>query len=199
MFNVIEKLKTSEENVKTVLHACDRPIHNSVENDRGKSDATHLDLIKLPEFLLYPNVPVSDPVKGIQTMTDPIFLHTSRGLQYLVLICGHLAKDKRCGEIGPRLQEAFLQHFATKGLSTKAEVHLCSHVGGHKYAGNVIMYRLDPTKNKENEKSGATVTGRWFGRVQECHVPTLIDTFLLEDKLVDDLHRGGGCKENIEW
>lgn len=193
MGGVTEKLKASED-VKMVLHACDRPLHESKE-DRGRPNATHLDLIKLPEFLLYPQVPAADPIGGIASIEKPIFLHGT-GLRYLVLICGHAAKDKRCGEIGPRLRDVFLRHFADKGLNGASEVHLCSHVGGHKYAGNVILYKVEPSEEGESK---ATVSGRWFGRVQECHVPTLIDRFLLEDKIVTELHRGGGCRKAIEW
>ncbi|KAF2250662.1 hypothetical protein BU26DRAFT_268090 [Trematosphaeria pertusa] len=55
-----------------------------------------------------------------------------------VLICGHGGRDKRCGVLGPMLQSAFRQEFARRGVD--AQVGLISHVGGHKYAGNVIIY-----------------------------------------------------------
>jgi len=35
---------------------------------------------------------------------------------------------------------------------------LISHIGGHKYAGNVIVYP----------------SGTWYGRVTPCHVPHLL-------------------------
>lgn len=48
------------------------------------------------------------------------------------------------------------------------------HLGGHQYAGNVIVYP----------------SGRWYGRVLTCHVPLLIDAYTsvsssndLKDKL----------------
>ena len=37
----------------------------------------------------------------------------------------------------------------------------CCSVGGHKFAGNVIVYP----------------SGTWYGRVLTCHVPLLIDAY----------------------
>jgi (2Fe-2S) ferredoxin len=37
----------------------------------------------------------------------------------------------------------------------------CFYLGGHKFAGNVIIYP----------------SGTWYGRVLTCHIPLLIDAY----------------------
>jgi (2Fe-2S) ferredoxin len=47
-------------------------------------------------------------------------------------------------------------------LSRKTEWKLfCLYLGGHKFAGNVIVYP----------------SGTWYGRVLPCHIPLLIDAY----------------------
>lgn len=58
-----------------------------------------------------------------------------------------------------------------------------SHVGGHKYAGNVIVYN----KNMK----GAD----WYGRVTACHVEAIVRA-AMEGKVVQELLRG---KERFDW
>ncbi|KAF2972834.1 hypothetical protein GQX73_g798 [Xylaria multiplex] len=86
----------------------------------------------------------------------------------LVLICGHGGRDMRCGIMGPALQAEFERQLPHAGLEVlhgplldesvsvpplsgtggekppTARVGLISHIGGHKFAGNIIIY-LPPT------------------------------------------------------
>lgn len=55
-----------------------------------------------------------------------------------MFICGHGGRDKRCGIIGPLLREQFAREFFRRCLD--GDVELISHIGGHKFAGNVIIY-----------------------------------------------------------
>lgn len=52
-----------------------------------------------------------------------------------VFVCAHTSRDKRCGVIGPALGEVFAHELAASGRRDVA-VRLCSHIGGHKYAGS---------------------------------------------------------------
>eukprot|EP00808_Paulinella_micropora_P021941 g17829.t1 len=60
-----------------------------------------------------------------------------------IFVCCHTARDKRCGELGPRvlarLQRA-LRTAPTASAARSAHVWPCSHVGGHRFAGNVVVY-----------------------------------------------------------
>ncbi|KAF7184507.1 hypothetical protein CNMCM7691_005575 [Aspergillus felis] len=70
----------------------------------------------------------------------------------VVLICGHGGRDMRCGVMAPVLEKEFSRVLRARGFSSAgadgnptdspehAHVGLISHVGGHKYAGNVIVY-----------------------------------------------------------
>ena len=67
-----------------------------------------------------------------------------------VLICTHNSRDTRCGIIGPIINKLFTQNLSSKGLlhpenpdesiRGKVRVGNISHIGGHKYAGNVIVW-----------------------------------------------------------
>ena len=52
-----------------------------------------------------------------------------------VYVCVHAARDQRCGTRGAAVYESF-----KKNVGESAVVSGTSHVGGHKYAGNVIVY-----------------------------------------------------------
>jgi hypothetical protein len=69
-----------------------------------------------------------------------------------VFICGHGSRDKRCGTCGPPLKETFSEELSKLGLKDQVFVRLCSHIGGHKYAGNVIIF---------GHSENGIVTGHW--------------------------------------
>lgn len=57
-----------------------------------------------------------------------------------VFVCAHNNRDKRCGVCGPVLIEKFNEEIESKGLKDNVFVSACSHIGGHKYAGNAIIF-----------------------------------------------------------
>jgi hypothetical protein len=67
---------------------------------------------------------------------------SDRSNETFIFVCAHLRRDDRCGYCGPVLVELMKQAIA-KHPSTKVQavrVFPCSHVGGHVYAGNVLLY-----------------------------------------------------------
>ncbi|KAF2640722.1 hypothetical protein P280DRAFT_451636 [Massarina eburnea CBS 473.64] len=102
----------------------------------------------------------------------------------VVLICGHGGRDKRCGILGPILREGFKTEFARRRI--KGEVGLISHIGGHKYAGNVIIYL--PPNMRENALKG---TGIWYGRIGPEEVEGIVQETIVNGNIVADLFRGG--------
>ena len=116
-----------------------------------------------------------------------------------MLICAHKLRDKRCGVTGPILakqiqleseerQQAEERENDTRAqqrirdglppstsapLSSQLPVRtlLISHIGGHKYAGNVIAYPA----------------GVWYGRVTPCHVHLLLDAHATQPQAADDV------------
>jgi hypothetical protein len=69
-----------------------------------------------------------------------------------VFVCSHGSRDKRCGVCGPVLIKRFRDEIKALGLDGQVFVSASSHVGGHKYAGNVIIFSSDPK---------GEVTGHW--------------------------------------
>jgi hypothetical protein len=57
----------------------------------------------------------------------------------LVLVCCHQARDNRCGRAGPQVIEEATAQLAQRGTTTVA-VLPTSHIGGHKFAGVLVVY-----------------------------------------------------------
>ena len=91
-----------------------------------------------------------------------------------VFVCVHAARDERCGSCGPPLLAAIEAAVAELGLDD-VTVRATSHVGGHKYAGNVIVYP----------------EGVWYGYVRPDDAQRLVRDHLAEGRILEDLHRGG--------
>ncbi|KAJ4829071.1 hypothetical protein Tsubulata_004412 [Turnera subulata] len=98
-----------------------------------------------------------------------------------VFVCSHGSRDRRCGVCGPPLVSKFKEEIALHGLQSKVSISPCSHIGGHKYAGNVIIFG--------SSISGA-VTGHWYGYVTQDDVPLLLKQHIGKGEIVDSLWRG---------
>ncbi|KAM3409635.1 hypothetical protein ACQJBY_002118 [Aegilops geniculata] len=98
-----------------------------------------------------------------------------------VFICCHGSRDKRCGVCGPALITRFKEEIEGQGLDGQVAVSACSHVGGHKYAGNVIIFSPD---------AKGEVTGHWYGYVAPDDVPVLLRQHIGQGEIVGHLWRG---------
>ncbi|KAK1619742.1 hypothetical protein QYE76_025259 [Lolium multiflorum] len=98
-----------------------------------------------------------------------------------VFVCAHGSRDKRCGVCGPALITRFKEEIEGQGLDGQVAVSACSHVGGHKYAGNVIIFSSD---------AKGEVTGHWYGYVAPDDVPVLLHKHIGQGEIVDHLWRG---------
>lgn len=93
----------------------------------------------------------------------------------LVMVCGHAARDARCGTIAPLLVEELTAVAKLQGLDF--DVGYITHVGGHIYAGNLIIF-----------KRGQLPT--WYGRVDPHHIQGIIQESVLGNNIIDELYRG---------
>ncbi|KAI9203362.1 Sucrase/ferredoxin-like-domain-containing protein [Polychytrium aggregatum] len=109
-------------------------------------------------------------VQHLQAKTKPL-THKA-----VVLVCVHKKRDKRCGVAGPMLIQEFQRVLASEGLTDDVLVLGASHFGGHKFAGNIIIYQNG--------------TGIWYGRVNTCHVQNIVDKTIKEGKVFKELWRG---------
>ncbi|KAI9498676.1 Sucrase/ferredoxin-like-domain-containing protein [Zychaea mexicana] len=97
----------------------------------------------------------------------------------MILICSHKKRDKRCGITAPILGAEFDNVLREKDISEdEAGIYMVSHVGGHKFAGNVICYIHEGR------------TGIWYGRVNTCHCRAIIEETICDGKVIKDLYRG---------
>lgn len=105
----------------------------------------------------------------------------------VVYICGHMSRDKRCGILGPLLRDEFQKQldresFSKLGIKPPC-LELISHVGGHIFAGNVIIYMPD--------SAGMPPRGIWYGRVEPKHVEGILKETVGRGRIIKELFRGG--------
>ena len=103
--------------------------------------------------------------------------------------------------MGPLLQTEFLKQLRDLDLDLdqsirqheQIPVELISHIGGHKFAGNVIIYQPARWRLGRHEPSSTSLagTGIWYGRVEPKHVQGVIHETLLGGRVIADLFRGG--------
>ncbi|KAE8153975.1 Sucrase/ferredoxin-like-domain-containing protein [Aspergillus avenaceus] len=108
---------------------------------------------------------------------------------YVVLLCSHRRRDARCGITAPLIKKEIERHLRPLGLYRDAGderpggvgIFFVSHVGGHKFAANVMVYR-----RKEEQMI-------WLARVKPEHCEGLVKYTLLEGKVVhpESQLRGG--------
>jgi hypothetical protein len=119
-----------------------------------------------------------------------------------VLICGHGARDERCGVMGSLLQDEFKETLSRSNIgvvevpvnnksseqqSSSARVGLISHIGGHIFAGNVIIYI---PKTKQYESHPLAGMGIWYGRVEPRHVEGITEKTIKHGVIIEELLRG---------
>ncbi|ESQ46936.1 hypothetical protein EUTSA_v10027837mg [Eutrema salsugineum] len=98
-----------------------------------------------------------------------------------VFVCTHTSRDKRCGVCGPVILERFKQEVGSRGLSDQISLRRCSHVGQHKYAGNIIIFSPD---------SAGKISGNWYGYVTPEDVPELLDQHIAKGEIIQRIWRG---------
>ncbi|CAG8707825.1 13599_t:CDS:2 [Cetraspora pellucida] len=109
----------------------------------------------------------------------PSFNFTVEPMPYkaVIVICSHKRRDKRCGITGPILKDEFNKVLKEKGLDLDSNSNgVAVFLSSHKFAGNVIVYRDGQ--------------GIWYGRVIPCHAKNIVETTVLDGKVIKDLYRG---------
>ena len=120
-----------------------------------------------------------------------------------VFVCTHASRDARCGVCGPALVDAFRAAVAAdEDLRGRVEVRGCSHVGGHKYAGNVLVFaprggveglRDEEKKEEPNCEDGedrGACFGAWYGYVTPREIDDVLRRTVLRGEVVSRLWRG---------
>ncbi|KAL4428267.1 hypothetical protein ABPG75_002356 [Micractinium tetrahymenae] len=85
-----------------------------------------------------------------------------------LFVCCHARRDKRCGHIGPALAARLAELAAGRqGPGGAISVLKTSHIGGHKYAGNVLVY-----------SRGQSTDGDWFGGLNAQNAEAFLQALL---------------------
>ncbi|KAJ3279060.1 hypothetical protein HK104_001813 [Borealophlyctis nickersoniae] len=93
------------------------------------------------------SLPPPDPLEGEERVVA----------RMQILVCIHGQRDERCGTIGTAVYDQLKEEIKQRGLAG-VRVNGVSHIGGHKYAGNVIVWP----------------SGDWYGMVHPENVPELL-------------------------
>ncbi|KAI9925646.1 hypothetical protein MW887_006029 [Aspergillus wentii] len=178
---------------------------DSEENSRRKASTVLL----LPSFTYVDSVAPTDIPELVDRFIDapqsqssdsssyPNSQLSSRPCQhdYVVLLCSHKRRDARCGITAPLIKKELERHLRPLGLHRDADddrpggvgIHFVSHVGGHKFNANVLIYR------KQDQQM------IWLARVRPEDCEGVVKYTILQGKVVHpetqlrggfDRHRG---------
>ncbi|XP_071702180.1 altered inheritance of mitochondria protein 32-like [Rutidosis leptorrhynchoides] len=168
------KARKNDIPVKTLLTICE---------GREDSELSDGDVLLFPEMVKYRGLKEPD----INSFVEEVIVNRkpwSTGVQEVmtgshIFVCAHSSRDKRCGFCGPVLIQKFKEEVELRGLGN-VSVTACSHVGGHKYAGNLIIYSVQDSK----------VCGHWYGYVTPSDVPALLDNHIGKGEIIYRIWRG---------
>ncbi|KAJ5692466.1 hypothetical protein N7462_001889 [Penicillium macrosclerotiorum] len=110
-------------------------------------------------------------------------------LDYVILLCSHQRRDARCGITAPLIKRELERHLRALGLNRDSDdsrpggagIFFVSHVGGHKFSANVLIYR------KHDQQM------IWLARVRPEHCEGIVKYTILQGKVVhpESQLRGG--------
>lgn len=150
--------------------------HPTMDEYGSPIDASEVcDIWVMPDAVQYRRVKrsdIGDFLKLVLTGQDSnTFKSEPLERSNYVFVCAHKLRDNRCSiaanYLVPELEEA------ARERNIEVEIVRCSHVGGHKWAGNAILFP----------------SGIWLGRVQPCDAGSVIESFT-SGQIPEHLKRG---------
>ena len=142
--------------------------------------------------------------------------------KYLVLLCSQATRDARCGQSAPLLRRELERHLRPLGLYRDlgderpggVGIYFISHVGGHKYSANMLVYRRADVPRSgaalAQAEGGGTRIGEgeaaqciWLARVRPEDCENIVRFTVLQGKVVKPERqlRGGFDREKgvVSW
>lgn len=125
-------------------------------------------------------------IEGVEVKMD----HNST----FVLLCSHNTRDKKCGQTAPYMKKEFESQLGEHNLLRDsnddrpdgAQVIFINHVGGHKFAANVLIHK----------RNGEFI---WFARCSPLNVKPLVEETIINGKIFPDNVRTCKKFESIDW
>lgn len=144
-------------------------------NPIGIVALTDSNYTKLVPFLQELENAGEDALESETAFVEPPCPYETQKIPYdhVILTCAHVKRDMRCGYCGSLLYDQFTQEIEKRGLK-KVFAGRVSHVGGHGFAGNVIVYP----------------EGAWYGYIRPADVPRIFDDHMDKGVLLVDKLRG---------
>ncbi|OKL61846.1 hypothetical protein UA08_02857 [Talaromyces atroroseus] len=193
---VIHALSEASSNERLRVNASNLVAHN----DEGKDSDKATTVLLLPSFEYVDNVTTNSVPELVSRYIDN--RHSSAPSpsnsqlvsrpcehDYVVLLCSHQRRDARCGISAPLIKKELERHLRPAGLYRDANderpggvgIYFVSHVGGHKFSANVLVYR-----KKEEQLI-------WLARIRPEHCEGLVKYTILQGKVVhpESQLRGG--------
>ncbi|KAF4554921.1 Sucrase/ferredoxin-like protein 1 [Elsinoe fawcettii] len=116
--------------------------------------------------------------------------------QAIILLCSQGTRDARCGQSAPLLRKEIERHLRPLGLFRDMDdnrpggvgVYFISHVGGHKYAANVMVYRRGDSTREAMAVDGTPAQEAsqciWLARIRPEDCENLVRFTVLQGKVV---------------
>lgn len=109
-----------------------------------------------------------------------------------------LSKSVPHAEVGSTQKDQHSKDSVSFGYSQKLweemtcsmKVGLISHIGGHAWAGNVIIYLPSQYRLADGSLSPLAGKGVWYGRVEPRHVEGIMEETVRKGKVIEELLRG---------
>ena len=106
-----------------------------------------------------------------------------------LFVCTHMKRDARCGVCGPALIDTIRDKVKAMDMDDTVAVRGCSHTGGHKYAGNVLIFVPEKGLHSKPDDAGPT-KGVWYGYVTAAEVPAVLERTVMRGEVIPRLWRG---------
>ncbi|GAA5935241.1 uncharacterized protein JCM15063_000979 [Sporobolomyces koalae] len=137
-----------------------------------------------PDFIHYPRFSLSslrEFESDLASLPPPASASSAADNRVDIYVCTHGTRDCRCGDLGEQFYQALSARIGQSATAAKDQdrirVARIAHVGGHKFAVNVLVYRQ------------AQQTCDWYGMLDPVNdVATLID-HALEPQGRDPLYK----------
>ncbi|GJN91172.1 hypothetical protein Rhopal_004190-T1 [Rhodotorula paludigena] len=139
------------------------------------SATVYPDFLHIPDFSLsslasfeelYRSLPPPAPASVSSSSTEP----STAPARTHIFVCTHGSRDCRCGDLGEPLYQALLREIRRRKLGGElrdgqdgVRIARVAHIGGHKWAGNALVYKEDG--------KGCD----WYGLLRAEDAPKLLD------------------------
>jgi hypothetical protein len=128
--------------------------------EKAPTNISPLEPIALPKALPAP-LPEASPAALKELTTRPC------PHQAIILLCSQKTRDARCGQSAPLLRKELQRHLQPLGLYRDLDderpggvgIYFISHVGGHKYSANMMVYRRPDAFGLDKVERGKLTEG----------------------------------------